>query len=145
MAFMDLIKKSGYYRTLQQERFLLIQDVLGVNLLSGKDCQLFYYPEPENFPFIDSITLVIAGPKKQRTPINFPKPDLMRDEAPGLGPLLGLIIKAFSISKSGDYSFELCCHDKSGQLISSANFPPLSFQHDIDCWMNNWLPNGLAI
>jgi len=55
------------------------------------------------------------------------------------------VIKAFMLSRSGTYSFDLACLDQSGKTISTAALTEVFFAHDIDYWMNSWIPNGLAI
>ena len=69
----------------------------------------------------------------------------MLDPSPALGPNLGILIKAFMISQSGQYQFSLICMDKDGKVLSNPSLPFFSFAHDIDQWVNGWIPGGLAI
>jgi hypothetical protein len=142
---MEPIQKSGYYETTQGERFLLVQQTLGSTLFSGKDCLLWYFPDPACYCQVDSISLRISNPKQPNQLLIYPKREILRDETPGLNPQVGIRIKAFLLSKSGDYAFDLFCLDEAGNGLSTATIPAFSFTHDIDLWMNGWIPNGLAI
>jgi hypothetical protein len=145
MPYMEPIRKSGLCESSPTERFLLVQENLASNLVSGKDFLLCYFPDPAIFGQIDSISLRISNSCQPSRLVNVSGRNLLRDEYPGVGPHVGILIKAYMLSKSGSYSFDLACLDKSGKTISTASLPGVSFAHDIDYWMNNWIPNGLAI
>ena len=142
---MEPINKSGFYESSPTERFLLAQEGPDSNLVSGKDCLLCYFQDPAILCQIDSVSLRIINSCGHDRLVPVSGHNLLRDEYPGIGPHIGIVIKAFMLSKSGIYSFDLACLDKSGKTISTVTLPGVSFAHDIDYWMNNWIPNGLAI
>jgi len=142
---MHPITKSGLYKTDHAESFLFIQDESGSTLVSGKDCLLRYFPDPSIFQDIDSILLSISREGIREREMFVPKSGFFLDHSLTLGPNLGILIKAFMISQSGQYQFSFFCMDKDGKILSSPSLPFFSFAHDIDHWVNGWMPGGLAI
>jgi hypothetical protein len=142
---MHPITKSGQYKTDHAESFLFIQDESGSRLVSGKDCLLRYFPDPAIFKDIDSILLSISREGIQERELFVPKSGFFLDPSPSFGPNLGILIKAFMISQSGHYQFFLACMDKDGKKLSTPTLPFFFFAHDIDQWVNGWIPRGLAI
>ena len=142
---MHLITKSGLYKTDHAETFLFIQDESGSTLVSGKDCLLRYFPDPSIFQEIDSILLSIFREGIRERELFIPKSGFFLDQSPSPGPNLGILIKAFMISQSGQYQFSLSCMDKDGKILSTPSLPFFFFFFDIDHWVNGWMSGGLAI
>jgi hypothetical protein len=142
---MQTISKSGIYKTASGESFFITQNTNDSPLISGKECLLRFFPNPKFIPATDFVQVRIYRESVEAGVLTIQKRCYCPVDIFNMEYQFEILIKAFMLIKSGNYSFSFSFKDRSGMELTKAEIPAVSFSYDVECWVNHWLPNGLAI
>jgi hypothetical protein len=142
---MQKILTTGTYHASSGESFQISQDAADLQLVSGKDCKLRYYPDSRYVQATDFVQLNLCCDGSSSGCITIQKRSFRSMDIFNSNYEFEVLVKSHMLNRSGQYEFTFSFRDRFGKEITKAALPTICFSHDLSSLAGNWFPHGLVI